>query len=204
MRIVVIFLAAAPFMMSIFILYYSFYIIHPLKRELSSYHIEWFNRLANSRLEIRYYKKSYMVIKATKASLSSNRFRLLRESFILRGFKPSKINSEVVVLLHGKNGIKEDLLPLAERFVAMGFIVVVPDLPLHGNSVYGVGEYRFLEKILDDAKKHIKLDKEIAIWGFSLGGAYALFNFGSSKYRYGALALISVFERGDKVVKNRI
>lgn len=40
----------------------------------------------------------------------------------------------IIVLLHGRQGRKEDLLPVAARFVAVGFVAVVLDLPAHGDS----------------------------------------------------------------------
>jgi len=186
--------------------YYQYSLFYPKKRPLLKYHYYWLNRLKKSKISVTYHKnRSYLIIKATKESLKTKRFRLLRENLILRGFKPKKINSLIAILLHGKNGRKEDLLPLAERFIAMGFIVIAPDLPAHGNNSNKRLSYNniFIDSILNDAKKYINLDKKIAIWGFSLGGAYAILNVANSKYNFSSIAVVSTFDSLENVIKDK-
>ncbi len=187
--------------------YYHYKMFSSSKRGLSGYHYYWFEKLKESHLSLKYYKnRSYLIIKATSKTLSSTRFRLLRENFRHRGLGVERLNSHIVILLHGKNGIKEDLLPLAEKFAAMGFISIIPTLPLESNRAHkGVFnlEASFLDTILDDAKKHIDIHKKIAIWGFSLGGAYAILNVAHSKYRFSAIALFSTFDNLEYVIRDK-
>lgn len=43
-------------------------------------------------------------------------------------------NNKSVIILHGITGGKDDMLPLAERYVERGYRVYCPDLPGHGGS----------------------------------------------------------------------
>lgn len=61
----------------------------------------------------------------------------------------------IIVLLHGRQGRKEDLLPVAARFVAAGFVAVVLDLPAHGDSPL---EYSGFGTELAEQMSDIQLD----------------------------------------------
>ena len=83
----------------------------------------------------------------------------------------------IVVLLHGRNGRKEDLLPVAERFVAAGFRCVLLDLPAHGDSPiesmsFGSSEFerQIPRRVLTEVKSQFGLPDEPAVlWGLSMG-----------------------------------
>lgn len=48
----------------------------------------------------------------------------------------ANVGEKNVLLLHGVTGYKEDMLPLADRYEAIGYRVVALDLPGHGGSAW--------------------------------------------------------------------
>ncbi len=107
-----------------------------------------------------------------------------------------------IVLLHGRNIRKEDLLPVAERFVAAGFCCLIPDLPGHGESplaamAFGGSPFeRSLPRlIVADAREHFALPTDpTALWGISMGGAVAVSAASESPHSWNALVVVSSFD----------
>lgn len=93
---------------------------------------------------------------------------------------PGKVRG-TVVLLHGFNGRKENMLPFAERFCAAGFRCVLFDSRGHGDSG---GRYAtFGSREADDLQRVIAAARPLAgtagfgplgMLGYSMGGAVAL------------------------------
>jgi len=84
-----------------------------------------------------------------------------------------------VMMFHGLGGKHEDLLPLAQTYVARGFAVFVPDARGHGSS----GGYVSLDgpREVADVRTEFQWfaglpevsDTQIGAWGISLGGGAA-------------------------------
>src|SRR5947208_5377345 len=84
-----------------------------------------------------------------------------------------------VMMFHGLGGKHEDLLPLAQTYVARGFAVFVPDARGHGSS----GGYVSLDgpREVADVRTEFRWfaglpevsDTQIGAWGISLGGGAA-------------------------------
>jgi predicted acyl esterase len=84
-----------------------------------------------------------------------------------------------VMMFHGLGGSHKDLLPLAERYVAKGYAVFVPDARGHGAS----GGFVSLDGPREVADVRTELqwfgglpevsDTQIGAWGISLGGGAA-------------------------------
>ncbi|MES2708258.1 MAG: alpha/beta fold hydrolase [Verrucomicrobiota bacterium] len=86
-----------------------------------------------------------------------------------------------LILLHGLNGRKENMLPFAERFAAAGFRCVVYDSRAHGDSsgvrvTYGAMETDDLQRVLAAAKTAAgpRGLGPVGFLGYSLGGAVCL------------------------------
>ncbi|MEO0446887.1 MAG: alpha/beta fold hydrolase, partial [Verrucomicrobiota bacterium] len=85
-----------------------------------------------------------------------------------------------VILFHGRKGRKEDLLPIAERFCAVGFRCFLPDLPAHGESpeqraTYAIGEFEasLAERLWQEAREEgWSGEVPCSLWGMSMGGAF--------------------------------
>ncbi|MEE9352262.1 MAG: alpha/beta hydrolase [Thiotrichaceae bacterium] len=115
----------------------------------------------------------------------------------------------MLVLLHGRNGRKEDLLPVAERFAAAGFRCVLPDLPAHGDHLQspiqyatGASEKGFANRVLLDARGFLSNrnngkdidDNNAGIWRMSLGGAYAIEAAASKPENWQAIIIVASFD----------
>jgi esterase/lipase len=190
--------------------------MHPNKRELQPYHKEWLENPLKHSMNIAKHKDSddtpYLIVTLNPTAPKSKRVQTIEKQLKQRGINTDNIknNSKTLVLLHGKNGRKEDLLPVAERYIALGFTCILPDLPTHGESnietlyyATTAKEQHYVEKVLDDAFKHIELNKNLYIWGMSLGGAFAIQNIYHSKYNFKAIILVATYDKLDGVLKEK-
>jgi len=185
-------------------------IMKPTKRMLQSYHYDWLEHPLEHGMNIEKHqsqnKTPYLIVTQNKTKGLSKRQVLLQEQ--LRKETHSKVNG-TLVLLHGKNGRKEDLLPVAERYVSLGFTCLLIDLPHHGDSkldalYYSTKKHEqlYVDEVLEDASKYVNIE-HLSMWGMSLGGAFAIANVAHSKHKYEALVLVATFERLDKVLKQK-
>lgn len=118
----------------------------------------------------------------------------------------------ILVLLHGRSGRKEDLLPVAERFAAAGFKCVIPDLPAHGdNPLKGAYfatapfERVIADKVLADARSYFgEQDSPAGIWGVSMGGAFAIKSVSQFPATWKAAVIVSSFDSLDGVVEDKL
>ena len=117
-----------------------------------------------------------------------------------------------LVLLHGRNGRKESLLAVAERFVAAGFRCLIPDLPGHGESplpAMSFGSSHFErtlpQRVLADARQHFGLPTEpVGLWGLSMGGAVAVSAASHASQPFQVLIVTSSFARLDQVMLGQL
>lgn len=187
-------------------------ILHPQKRVLQSYHYDWLNDSLKHGMNIEKHfsvdDTPYLIVTQNKTQGLSKRQRILKEQL-----KHQEVKKEAgtLVLLHGKNGRKEDLLPVAERYVALGFTCLLVDLPHHGESelkrlYYGTKTYEqvYVDEVLEDASKHTNINENaLYLWGMSLGGAFAISNVTHSKYNFQAMVLVATFDSLDRVLENK-
>lgn len=88
---------------------------------------------------------------------------------------PSKVNRGTVVLVHGLNRTRIEMVKRVEPLHAWGFNCLLIDLRHHGASGGNRTTFGFLEKLdvraaVDEALRRAP-DAPIALWGVSLGGA---------------------------------
>ena len=111
-----------------------------------------------------------------------------------------------LVLLHGRRGRKEDWLPAAERFCAVGFRCLLPDLPGHGDhpvpvAGYGVPEAQLPGLVLREcAARGGFPEAPAALIGISMGGAVALHAAAVAPGDWQCLAVISTFDALENAV----
>ena len=184
-------------------------IMHPKKRELQVYHYEWLNDPHSHGMKVEKHKSRegtpYLVVEAMEPKSK-------RQLFLEKQFNKEILFKKrgVLVLLHGKNGRKEDLLPVAERYIYLGFSCILLDLPTHGESsiktlYYATTskEQHYVDEVLDDVSSHLNVKDELFIWGMSLGGAFAIQTVAHSKYHFKKMVLVATFERLDRVLKEK-
>lgn len=99
------------------------------------------------------------------------------------GVKPATRTQGTVILLHGRGGIKEDLLAVCERWVAADFRCVVYDARAHGQSgggtcTFGAKEVGDLRRVIDTTTARLEGNHEtmgpLVVWGLSLGAAVTI------------------------------
>lgn len=185
-------------------------IMHPKKRELQAYHFDWLKHPLRHGMDIQKALTPnhipYLIVTQNQTQGLSK-----RQHILLNQVAPIPIRNHTgtLILLHGKNGRKEDLLPVAERYIALGFTCILIDLPQHGESThiplyYATKAYerKYVDSVLKDASHHITIDKDrLYIWGMSLGGAFAIANVIDSEYEFQAMILVATFNKLDSVLQ---
>jgi len=116
-----------------------------------------------------------------------------------------------IIMLHGKNTRKEDILPIAQRYTALGFRCLLIDIPAHGQSplkrlYYGTKAYEkvYVDRVIDDLQRHHTINqKRLFLWGYSLGGAFAIRSAYHSRYDFKGMVLVSTFDSLEGVLADR-
>lgn len=108
--------------------------------------------------------------------------------------------SGTLVLTHGRKGRKEDYLPIAERFCAIGFRCIIPDLPGHGDhpteiATFGLNEAKLPALVLHEASQRFHFNPHPAgLMGMSMGGSVAMHAAGQPNAPWKALVIIASFD----------
>lgn len=114
-----------------------------------------------------------------------------------------KLNA-TIYLLHGRKGRKEDLLPVAERFCALGFRCIIPDLPAHGDSPLLQNRFASTEAeraILPSLRDELQREGEFeCLWGMSMGGAFALRAASELQSPWDAVIVINTYDQFDSLL----
>lgn len=197
-------------------LYLNHQIFSPPKRALLDYHLERLQQPERFGLRIRKHdcidgKAPCLLVEPTPNHPPGKRGRILRKQLAAKGTHLPAYGTVrgTIVLLHGRNGRKEDMLPVAERFVAAGFRSLLIDLPAHGDSplpamAFGSStfEQQLPRRALQDARQHFALPDEPALlWGLSMGAAFAVSAARESPTTWEALIVASSFAHLDDVLR---
>lgn len=81
----------------------------------------------------------------------------------------------VVILQHGMNGEKDDMFALAQTFVDMGYLVIVPDAVSHGENqrIEGISLVEVMKETAaryDSIREYYRSDEDVKYEEFSLAG----------------------------------
>lgn len=123
-----------------------------------------------------------------------------------------KASGEIVgtlVLLHGRAGMKEDYLAVAERYCAIGFRCVIPDLPGHGThedrfATYGVKEGELVLACLREAGAELGFSPEpCVVLGQSMGGSVAIHAAALPESPFQAIIVVASFDRLETVIRSQ-
>ena len=182
----------------------------PDRRPLQDYHQSYFERpeedgLVVARVDLLEGHVPGLLVKADAGSGPAKRGKLLRDQLVADGVTLPAYGEikALLVLLHGRNGRKEDLLPVAERFCAVGFACVIPDLPAHGDSpteTVGFGTRKFEVQLPGDVADEVKAllgmpDLPEYLWGMSMGGSFAVHAAAFQKDRWKRITIVASFDR---------
>lgn len=114
-----------------------------------------------------------------------------------------------LVILHGRSGMKEDYLAVAERYCAIGFRCVIPDLPGHGENAgrfatYGVKEGEMvLECYREAAEKFAFPAEPCAVLGQSMGGSVAVHAAALPDSPFRVMVVVATFDRLETVIRSQ-
>ena len=141
----------------------------------------------------------------------SKRAGIIRDQLAERGIKSVESGGILgtLVILHGRGGIKEDYLAVAERFCAVGFRCVIPDLPGHGSNptkyaTYGVKEGRMINSCFSEASEKYSFPTQpCAVLGQSMGGSVAAHAVAIEGSPFRSMVIISSFDRLESVLRSQ-
>jgi alpha-beta hydrolase superfamily lysophospholipase len=141
----------------------------------------------------------------------SERAKTIRAQLSEKGIalKPSGEIIGTLMILHGRSGMKEDYLAVAERYCAIGFRCIIPDLPGHGaNSArfatYGVKEGTMVLDCCREAAEKFGFPTEpCVILGQSMGGSVAIHAAALPDSPFRAMVIVSSFDKLDTVIRSQ-
>jgi len=157
---------------------------------VQDYHLEWLDHAEQHGISI---KQTVCLNGAIPVLLVEPRLPLgdrglkIREQLKQRGISVKPVDQlditpdQTIVLLHGRNGRKEDLLAVAERFCAVGLRCLLIDMPAHGDSEvetvqFGASAWEQdlpYQVLLECSEKFVFSPDQASLWGMSMGGSFA-------------------------------
>ncbi|MFD2256364.1 alpha/beta hydrolase [Luteolibacter algae] len=105
-----------------------------------------------------------------------------------------------IVILHGRGGMKEDYLAVAERFCAVGFRCLILDLPGHGGNpgkftTYGVLEAPMVLECYQEAAGEYGFSGDpCMLFGQSMGGSVAVYTAALPESPFRSMVVVSSFD----------
>lgn len=194
-------------------------LLYPQRRPLQEYQMDWIRHPAAHGMQVKAGrcaggKVPCLFIAPDRDSGPTERGRMLRQQIAKAGpaLRAYGATQGILVLLHGRGGRKEDLLPIAERFIAAGFKCVIPDLPAHGDNpvegaYFATGPFDrdIADRVLADARDYFSEPHSPAgIWGISMGGAFAIRAVSQSPETWKAAVIVSSFDSLEGVVEDKL
>jgi len=167
--------------------------IYPKRRALEQRHLDLLAEPHELGLNLEAFEastKEGFLLKGFIATQISNeqmgkaqRTRRMLDRLARKGISKKGSIRGTVILLHGRGGLKENMLTIAQRFVAAEYRCIVYDARAHGVSegvytTYGHREVGDLSRVLDHVESILKIrgEKTGQVFGFgiSLGAAVLL------------------------------
>jgi alpha-beta hydrolase superfamily lysophospholipase len=194
-------------------------LLHPDRRSLQGYQQEWIKQPAAHGMKINAGRCAggrvpCLFVAPDGQAGPKERGRILRKQLDKgkSALRPYGETQGILVLLHGRSGRKEDLLPIAERFAAAGFKCVIPDLPAHGDSPLATAQFStgpferdIADKVLADARVYFdEPGSPAGIWGVSMGGAFAIRTVSQSPDTWKAAVIVSSFDSLEGLVDDKL
>ncbi len=204
----------------------------PKRRALQPYHQQIINNAKQEGIIIKRYpcakgQLPCLIVTQSNVAKPSKRGQIVRQQLtndFQRKLAPFKQTYQkpkgIIVLLHGRHGRKEDMLPVALRMVASGFVCVIPDLPAHGDSPLKYSKFgtelsaknpNLIKQTLVDTRKQLSTeninntDKLPAfLWGISMGGSYANYTLQNTQNDWQGMIIVASFANLQTVSNNYI
>lgn len=190
-------------------------ICHPSKRPVRAKAAAYFDGSAGAGFSIdRFVSEGGMpclVCTPVPVEKFSERAAILRDQVSERGFvlKPPGEFVGTILILHGRRGRKENYLPVAERFCAVGFRCVIPDLPGHGENpekyaTYGVNEGEMVLKCYQECAKEFGFKEQpCGVFGQSMGGSVAVHTAAMEGAPFQSMVILASFDKLENVIRHQ-
>jgi len=194
-------------------------LVSPSRRPLQDYHREWLEHAAAHGMRVDAYpaldgQVPCLLVQPDVAHGPGERGTKVRGQLAEAGCKLDDYGTVcgTLVMLHGREGRKEDLLPVAERFVAAGFRCILMDLPAHGESPmkktnFGSSQFEcdLAANVLRESAERFHFSPEPAgLWGMSMGGAYAISAASAGPQTWKAMVLVCTFDTLSGVEEDKL
>lgn len=194
-------------------------LVSPARRVMQAYHREWLDKPSEHGISIQHFlaldgRVPCLLVEPDTGAGVSPRGAKLRKQLVASGITPPAFGEMkgTLVMMPGRNGGKEDLLPVAERFCAVGFRCLLPDLPAHGESpmkvcTFGASEFDGLlpSGVLQEASSRFGFSSQPAsLWGMSMGGAYVARAASQPGAKWDALVVVCSFDSLNAVLTRKI
>lgn len=188
---------------------------HPPRRPLQDYHYEFLDNPGLHGVVLHPFVCTdgtpALVCEPGPQDTIGKRGLLIREQLARKNIAlppPGKMVGNLV-LVHGRRGRKEDYLLIAERFCAVGFRCILPDLPAHGDhpgstACYGVKESGIPDAVLREAAARFGFAPEPAgIMGISMGGAVSVRSVANNETPWRAAVFLATFDTLEHVINHQ-
>lgn len=191
-------------------------IASPARRPLQDYHREFLDHPSGHGVKITAFRLSdqtpcLLMEPAPDGSLG-RRGQVIREQLHGQSVPLANAGSILgnVVLVHGRNGRKEDYLLIGERLCAVGFRCLLADMPAHGDHpvkvvTFGLREAYIPGLLLKEAAAKFGFSPQPAgLLGMSMGGAVAIHAAAQPDAFWKTLVVNSSFDRLDLTLENNV
>ncbi len=187
----------------------------PTRRALQNYHLEFLAHPEEHGVQLKSFSLTdgtpVWVCEPEPTGRLGARGQKIRDQMLARQvpIPPAGQIAGTLVLVHGRKGRKEDYLLIAERFCAVGFRCLLPDLPAHGDhpgdlAYYGVREAQLPASVLFEAAQSLGFDPQPAgLLGISMGGSVAMHAADQAQAPWKTLAIISSFHAFEPVIRQQ-
>lgn len=184
----------------------------PPRRPVQAFALPYLNGSVEAGFEVEHFTSSggmpCLVCLPKAGDSLSERARIIRDQLTARGvaLRPPGASIGTLLILHGRSGMKEDYLPVAERFCAAGFVCVIPDLPGHGShperyTTYGVLEAPKILQCFNEAVEELELPVSYrAVLGQSMGGSEAVHLAAREDSEFRSMILLATFDELERVI----
>ncbi len=197
------------------IMYQGKKLARPTRRKIQNYHNDWLDAPQAHGISIQKSillkgKVPCLIVTPNASAHLGKRGVIIKKQLTERGLTLPEHGTITgnIVLLHGRNGRKEDLLPVAERFCAAGLRCIIPDLPAHGESPIQTVQFGLTkweahlpqQLLLECAKKYHFSPTPTSLWGMSMGGSFANHAASLPEAPWKCLVIVSSFDRLENVI----
>lgn len=197
----------------------STWFITPIRRGLEPRHLQLLSNPADHGLTLQHIRvrtdddfllESILTTRSPESGLAEKTRRMERR-LAASGIADHPNPRGTIILLHGRGGRKEDMLSVAQRFVAADYRCIVYDARAHGKSegdfcTFGIEEVGDLTTLINFYEDHLQAQGDslgpVGVFGNSLGGSVVLQSLNNEPRIKAAVAVAPFAELPEIVISS--